>query len=82
MAGSMTDFLKNALDNAIKNPMGALNTVNMATGVLKNAATHPEAALSGFLLSLAGIMGHELSVIEANTLARMAVRTIMKGKRV
>lgn len=82
MAGSMTDFLKSAFDNAIKNPVNALNTLNVATGILKNAADRPEAALSGFLLSLAGVMGHELSVVEANTLARMVVRTIARGKKV
>lgn len=81
MAG-LADTLKGMLDGAIKNPIGALNSISMSANILKNAAVNPEAALSGFLLSLAGVMGHELSILEANTLARMAVRTIMKGKRV
>jgi len=81
MAG-IGDYLKKAVDSVIENPMGALNTVNVAAGVLKNAATHPEAALSGFLLSFAHAMGYELSVLEANTLSTMVVRTIKKGRKV
>lgn len=81
MAG-FADMLKSAVDSALKNPLGALNTVNLAADVLKNAATHPDAALSAFLLSFAKAIGHELSPLEATTLARMVVRVIKRGKRV
>lgn len=78
---TFADTLKGMLDGAIKNPLGALNNVNMVASVLKNATEKPEAALTGFLLSFAHAMGHELSTVEATTLSRMVVRTIKKSRR-
>ncbi len=76
--GDLFNILKK---HVLENPGKTLNFLGSAANVMGAANANPEAALSGFLQSLAKSMNSQVSPQEAHTLATMVVRLIRNGQQ-